>query len=1289
MKRKISILATTIILLFIVSPSIAQLNGTYTIGGISPNYTTINEAIDSLTSQGVAGPVIFNIRTGTYNEQFAIGSINGASSTNNITFKSETNTNTDVDIIFSPTVANLYITELNDAHYVTFNYLSFTISGTSYSKIFNLRYNTSDIILKNCVLNGRGVGSSVSQNHALIGSISGNNDNYNNITITNNIFNNGSYGIDIRGNSSSFYCLVDSNTFVNQSFTPINLEYFDTTTISNNIINSNSTVGSFNGIRVSASNELLISSNKISIASYHALYINSCNGTPTNKGRIINNFISIVGTGDSRGIFLNWSNYIGVYHNNFNIITTNFGQVLTSWYGGNNEALNNNFVMNANANNSRMYGISGNSFSVVDYNNIYNYGNGFINTPGDCIQSLPSFGYDVNSISVNPFYVSNTDLHVSNIFLNNRGTTTSVTNDIDYVLRNATTPDIGATEFTPSNTPMTGTYTIGATGNYNTINQAIDSLETFGISSNVTFEIQTGIYNEQIDLGAIAGANDSSIITFKSQTLNPNDVIITYNGVYNWRLENTNNISFENLTFESTSSSIGTAIELINSAKNITFLNNVFNINYSGFNTIKSEINSCANYIKTDNLSFIGNQFNGGKYSIYLEGGNNTNHSLNSVIKDNTFATFNDDAITLINQEAPIIENNSITETTNTAIHLSYCSEAIRISKNQVIGTHQGLVLENCVSTIGNEGLISNNFLNPGSPSQFGVYGISIDQCSNQLIYHNSINLLYSALAFGGNTCLYSSASLNCEIKNNIFKGQDWIFDVDSLINFDYNDFHTVTAVIGRFNGISYLNLSSLQAATGTNLNTIFVDPNYNSNNDLHVSNTLLGAGTSLPIIMEDIDGETRYPYTPYIGADEICQNTINSTVICQGDSTLIFGNYQNIPGVYYDTLQTISGCDSTYSTTLTVITTYYPTLNDTICQGDSLLIYGIYRNTAGIYYDSLQNINGCDSILSTSLTVNPVFFSNLNQSICQGDSILISGIYQNSTGVYYDSLQTNHGCDSIVAINLNVPNHNANYTFTDNGNGNYSFTNTSTGNFNQSHWAFGDGTIDSIANPNHTFTTNGVFTVILTINDSTTQGDSCISYFIDIISVTGIGNPLPCHSGFAIYPDTINNNINVVNSSTGNNLTYLWDFGDGNTSTPQNPSHTYATTGPFYLCLTVDDGNGCNDMYCDSIGKNGIIFNKVGGFTINVTSLNTTEIDNNIDLNSEVAIYPNPASNQLTIDTELKISEMNIIDIMGKTIVTTKKNTNTLNVTDLSTGIYFIQLITEERIITKKFIKQ
>jgi len=142
---------------------------------------------------------------------------------------------------------------------------------------------------------------------------------------------------------------------------------------------------------------------------------------------------------------------------------------------------------------------------------------------------------------------------------------------------------------------------------------------------------------------------------------------------------------------------------------------------------------------------------------------------------------------------------------------------------------------------------------------------------------------------------------------------------------------------------------------------------------------------------------------------------------ICQGDSIQIGGVFQTSAGTYYDSLQTINGCDSVLSITLSVNPIYLSNTNDTICQGDSVLIYGNYENTAGVYYDTLQTILGCDSVLAATLFLNANFNTSQNQEICQGDSIILGGSYQTIGGVYYDSLQTINGCDSVLSTTLTV----------------------------------------------------------------------------------------------------------------------------------------------------------------------------------------------------------------------------------------------------------------------------
>ena len=90
------------------------------------------------------------------------------------------------------------------------------------------------------------------------------------------------------------------------------------------------------------------------------------------------------------------------------------------------------------------------------------------------------------------------------------------------------------------------------------------------------------------------------------------------------------------------------------------------------------------------------------------------------------------------------------------------------------------------------------------------------------------------------------------------------------------------------------------------------------------------------------------------------------------------------------------------------------------ICQGDSALIFGVYQNTSGSYQDTLLAANGCgDSLIVTNLIITPTVNTVLNTIICQGDSVLIGGLYQSVAGNYVDSLQASNGCDSLFTTVL------------------------------------------------------------------------------------------------------------------------------------------------------------------------------------------------------------------------------------------------------------------------------
>lgn len=175
-------------------------------------------------------------------------------------------------------------------------------------------------------------------------------------------------------------------------------------------------------------------------------------------------------------------------------------------------------------------------------------------------------------------------------------------------------------------------------------------------------------------------------------------------------------------------------------------------------------------------------------------------------------------------------------------------------------------------------------------------------------------------------------------------------------------------------------------------------------------------------------NGSISVQYSNYCGASPVTLFPINvqngdfirDTVrICPGDSLLIHGNWQTAPGDYAETFTNIGGCDSSLITTLEYHQVYQINLQAGICPGDSLFLSGAWQQTSGFYADTLTTENGCDSILITELIVLPVYTENIQATICHGDSLFLGGAWQVNDGVYTDTLISSIGCDSIVNTTL------------------------------------------------------------------------------------------------------------------------------------------------------------------------------------------------------------------------------------------------------------------------------
>ena len=142
---------------------------------------------------------------------------------------------------------------------------------------------------------------------------------------------------------------------------------------------------------------------------------------------------------------------------------------------------------------------------------------------------------------------------------------------------------------------------------------------------------------------------------------------------------------------------------------------------------------------------------------------------------------------------------------------------------------------------------------------------------------------------------------------------------------------------------------------------------------------------------------------------------------ICANDSIWIGGEWRTMAGIYTDTLTNMYGCDSICYVDLSILPVDYMTKADSICMGDSIYLGGAWQTMAGTYYDTYINMYGCDSICATVLTVKPVDMVSKSDSICMGDSLYIGGAWQTMSGMYYDTLTNMYGCDSICITHLTV----------------------------------------------------------------------------------------------------------------------------------------------------------------------------------------------------------------------------------------------------------------------------
>jgi PKD repeat protein len=133
-------------------------------------------------------------------------------------------------------------------------------------------------------------------------------------------------------------------------------------------------------------------------------------------------------------------------------------------------------------------------------------------------------------------------------------------------------------------------------------------------------------------------------------------------------------------------------------------------------------------------------------------------------------------------------------------------------------------------------------------------------------------------------------------------------------------------------------------------------------------------------------------------------------------------------------------------------------------------------------------------------------------------------------------------------------------------------FSDASTGNVTSWSWDFGDGTTATGKTTVKTYTDPGVYTVQLTVSDASSSDAVTKSDLITVIAPPPVAD-------FSATPTSGSTPLTVqfTDASDGEITNWSWNFGDGSSSTEQNPSHTYTSAGTYTVALTVTGPGGSN----------------------------------------------------------------------------------------------------------------
>lgn len=437
-----------------------------------------------------------------------------------------------------------------------------------------------------------------------------------------------------------------------------------------------------------------------------------------------------------------------------------------------------------------------------------------------------------------------------------------------------------------------GTYEVGALAPvFKSLKQVTDVLNAgCGIEGPVVFDIDDGTYEEQLLLEKIIGASAINTVTIQSKSGQASGVVIKAapndkEEHYTVRLKGSKYVRLKNVRVENTGAEFASGINITAGAEHILVegCDIVMNSDPQTETHLGILVNGNKDVYEpgsVSKLSLIGNTVTGGYTGIKLLGnsvkaGNELVINNNRIYSTKTYGIFSTDAnLESVQGNEVVLADNPVF---SVGMILYNSTSNAKVDGNKVL--NGGIYISNVKGV--EQAVISNNMLGGESKNAGLADGLVLEYVENTGIYYNSINYNNTGSGPNPSVSLRVKDGKKLDIRNNIIANAGtgyayYVENTSSILHSDYNDLYTGGSKLVYWNG-DKANLAALQSASGRDINSISIAPQFNTSTDFHTFQAGLdGKALSIPAVQHDFDGQPRSS-SPDIGCDEFTNGTDGS----------------------------------------------------------------------------------------------------------------------------------------------------------------------------------------------------------------------------------------------------------------------------------------------------------------------------------------------------------------------------------------------------------------------------